>query len=187
LEWEQLIASVLSGAIVTERYPRTVLQVVVHILTADGSVLAAALHAAVSALLDAGIEMRYLPTAVTCCLTAAAAPPPPSDTPPISTIMEDERKNYPATTDNAAEILLDPSAEEEQERDTGTVVVVAHAEQKEVLALHTSNCCLSSNELLRCCAVAFRTGPAIVSFWRLALEQKTAREDRTLWSSDASA
>jgi hypothetical protein len=38
---------------------------------------------------------------------------------------------------------------------------------------------------MRCCAAAVRAGPAVAAFWRLAAEQKAAREDRTLWSSSS--
>lgn len=65
-EWESFLRQQLTASIVTENYPRTVISVVLQILNADGSVLGAALHAALSALMDAGIDMQLLPTAVTC-------------------------------------------------------------------------------------------------------------------------
>jgi ribonuclease PH len=67
-EWEDFLQNVLSNAIMTSSYPRSVIQLVLQIILADGSVLATALHAAVSALLDAGIEMNVLPTAITCSM-----------------------------------------------------------------------------------------------------------------------
>jgi ribonuclease PH len=166
LEWEQILTRVLFRAIVTELYPRTVIQIVVQILTIDGSVLAVVLHAAVSALMDAGIELRYLPTATTCLYVPTSG----------------------AGSSSSDSILLDPSAEEEQGRDSGTVVVVTQSgDEESVLAIHTSNACLLAHSLLQCCKLAHRTSPAIVAFWRLVLKQKAAREAQTLWSGAASS
>jgi ribonuclease PH len=166
LEWEQILTRVLSRAVVAELYPRTVIQIVVQILTMDGSVLAAVLHAAVSALMDAGIELRYLPTATTCLCVSACG----------------------AASSTGDRVLLDPSAEEEQGRDSGTVVVVTQSgDEESVLAIHTSNACLSAHSLLQCCKLAHRTSPAIVAFWRLVLEQKASREAQTLWSGAAAS
>jgi exosome complex component RRP46 len=68
-EWELLLTNVLTSSIQISAYPRSVIQIVLQIVQEDGSVLAACLHAAVSALMDAGIHMMFLPTATTCLVT----------------------------------------------------------------------------------------------------------------------
>lgn len=67
-EWEAFLTSVLSSAL-TETLPRSMVQVVVQILSDDGAVLGTALHAAVGALMDAGLALDFVPTAVTCLVT----------------------------------------------------------------------------------------------------------------------
>lgn len=94
-EWEHVLTTALSSAVVREAYPRTVIQIVIQVLSADGSILSSCLHAAVSALLDAGVELRYLPTASTCLIGK----------------------------DAAGTIALDPTAHEEQS--AGTMVIIA--------------------------------------------------------------
>ena len=156
-EWEHVLTTALSSAIVVESYPRSVVQIVIQILSADGSLLAACLHAAVSALLDAGVELRFLPTASTCLLHSADG----------DSAME-------ATT-----VSLDPTSQEEQS--AGTVVIVTTPDNK-ILASHTSFVEASMETILKCCSVACRAGPAVIAFWRLVLEQKATREAQTLWA-----
>ncbi|GAX26833.1 exosome complex component RRP46 [Fistulifera solaris] len=67
-EWEAFLTRILTSCCCTQLYPRCILSITIHVLSHDGSILAAALHAAVSALMDAGIEMRTLPVGVTCLL-----------------------------------------------------------------------------------------------------------------------
>ena len=88
-EWEAFLTQILQSCCLTERYPRTVVQVTIMVESADGSVLAAALHAAIAAFMDAGIEMNMLPVAVTCLLPREA------------------------TTTTKSLIRIDPSQEEE--------------------------------------------------------------------------
>jgi ribonuclease PH len=64
-DWEILVKRVLSCCIRCEQYPRCVISVVLQVLHSDGSELAAMIQAAVSALLDASIDMHVLPVAVT--------------------------------------------------------------------------------------------------------------------------
>lgn len=67
-EWEGILTRVLSACVVTDQYPRSIIQVVLQIVATDGSVLSACLHAAVSACLDASIAMKFLPVAATCLI-----------------------------------------------------------------------------------------------------------------------
>ncbi|GAX20386.1 exosome complex component RRP46 [Fistulifera solaris] len=68
-EWEAFLTRILTSCCCTQLYPRCILSITIHVLSHDGSILAAALHAAVSALMDAGIEMKTLPVGVTCLLS----------------------------------------------------------------------------------------------------------------------
>ena len=157
-EWEHVLTTALSSAIVLESYPRSVIQIVIQILSADGSLLAACLHAAVSALLDAGVELHFLPTASTCLLP----------------------NGEESTTSNAAvTVSLDPTSLEEQS--AGAMVIITTPDNK-ILASHTSFVEVSIETLLKCCSVACRAGPAVIAFWRLVLEQKATREAQTLWA-----
>ena len=157
-EWTDFLIKVLGSCIDTSLYPRTVVQIVLQITQADGSTLASMLHAAVAALMDAGVELLYLPTATTCLIR-----------PPIS--------------GGRGSILLDPNSVEEEEADTTVVVLVNEPNRKEkTLGSHTVGPGCSVDELLSCTQMASKTCSAIVTFWRLAVEQKVTRESQTLWS-----
>jgi len=153
-EWEDFLTQVLSACILVESYPRSIVQVVVQVLAADGSVLVACLHACVSALMDAGIVMKTLPVGVTCLLAA------------------DET------------IQLDPSAQEEQAEGAGVIVLVSESNNLDmILGCHTQGIQNTMDKILQCSSVAERAAPAVTAFWRLAIEQKVTRESKTLWSS----
>jgi exosome complex component RRP41 len=51
------IANAFSSSLLTHLYPRSTIQITLHILSQDGSLLAACLNAATLALIDAGIPM----------------------------------------------------------------------------------------------------------------------------------
>jgi len=164
-EWENFLTGVLSSCIRKTAYPRSVIQIVLQIVAADGSVLSTCLHAAVAALMDAGIEMLRLPTAATC-------------------LLHSDGPDYPLT------VQLDPSSDQEQASSShGCIVVVTVPSTNKVLATHTmirgqgSKGGCSIETLLQCCALSSRAGPAVVAFLRLAFEQKVQKEAQTLWSS----
>jgi len=162
-EWEACLIQQLAACIVTEDYPRTVVSVVLQVLTADGSVLGACLHAAVSALMDAGVALRGLPVAVTCALDCSGH-------------RSSKKKDTPTAT-----IQLDPVAEEEQQADS--VVVAFLNNDKQILGCHTTTSMRQGTaEILTCLGNAARAVPAVQAFWRLAMEQKATRESQTLWS-----
>jgi ribonuclease PH len=64
-DWEPLLQTVLEQCICLKHYPRCVVEVVLQTVFNDGSELSCALHAAVAALMDAGIAMYKLPIATT--------------------------------------------------------------------------------------------------------------------------
>jgi exosome complex component RRP46 len=153
-EWEGFLTRILTECCQTDAYPRCILQITIQIISADGSVLPAALHAAVSALMDAGMELRTLPTAVTCLLPH-----------------------------NSSQIRLDPCQAEELQEDAAALVLVLETPEK-LLGVHSAaNLQQSMPTILQCCAVAARASQAVEAFWRLAIESKVQRESQTLWSS----
>jgi exosome complex component RRP46 len=152
-EWEAFLTQQLSACVVSENYPRSVISIVLQIVNADGSVLAVALHAAVSALMDAGIEMNWLPTAVTCCC-------------------------YKDGSGDGDTIRLDPTVEEEQAAQAVLVLVFAPntniGGDGNLLGCHTTASMRKSVvQVLNCCTTAARAVPAIQAFWRLAIEKVT--------------
>jgi len=160
-EWREFLCTVLSACIERKRYPRSVVEVVLQIVQADGSVLASLLHAAVAALMDAGIEMLYLPVATTCLVHGNLGP----------------------ETKSSSAIYLDPSQAEEEESNTSIIVLVNECSQPDmILGSHAVGRGLPLDKMLACMEVAAKAGPAIVAFWRLAVEQKSTRESQTLWS-----
>lgn len=153
-EWESFLSRVLMACVDVSKYPRTVIQVVLQIIQTDGSVLSCALHAAVAALLDAGIIMLSLPVATTCLLSESLP------------------------------MRLDPTLEEEENDDSSVVVLVNdNLKPNEILACQTMGTSLPLESLLTCLQAASRASPAVVAFWRLAVEQKVTRQSQTLWST----
>jgi ribonuclease PH len=153
-EWGEFLTNVLSSCIDRSMYPRSVVEVVLQIIQADGSLLSCLLHAAIAALMDAGVDLLYLPVATTCLVKNDSSP-----------------------------IHLDPTSAEEEEADTTVLVLVNENNQSDrILGSHTAGPGLSLEKLLSCTQVASKACPAILAFWRLAVEQKVTRESQTLWS-----
>lgn len=179
-EWEQLLINVLTACIDTKLYARTVVEVVLQVVQDDGGGLAAALHAAVAALMDAGVGMTNLPVATTFVIM-----------------------NHPSSSEEDPTkeklILLDPSSEEELDPEASVLVLITENERPErILATHSMVACspttktnsnkgtaasLSHSTILSCAQAAAKATPAVVTFWRLAVEQRVTRESQTLWSS----
>lgn len=66
------IASTFESAIMTELYPRSVIEISIQVLQADGSVLAVAINAATLALMDAGVAMKDFVCACTASVVEHA-------------------------------------------------------------------------------------------------------------------
>ncbi len=185
-DWEDLMKQWLTSAIVVQDYPRSVIQIVCHVIQADGSVLSAAFHAAVAALLDAGVAMNHVPVATTICYY-----PTSSTTTTHST---------ESSSSSSRVLLLDPTADEEMEGDATTWVIVTDPRQQALRFNNTTNhhhdnnvqllgsCtiqsgsrCLSLEVLQQSVVLALKASPAVQAFWRLAVEQKCHREAQTLF------
>ena len=156
-EMGDFISKILTSCIDTSIFPRCIIEVVLQIIQSDGSLLACLLHGAVAALMDAGIDLLYLPVATTCLVGAKSRKDP---------------------------ILLDPTcAEEEEERDSSIVILVNEERKPDmILGTHTVGSGTSLDDLLACIQIASKACSAIPAFWRLAMEQKLNRESQTLWS-----
>lgn len=149
-EWESFLTQQLSACIVRESYPRCAISIVLQIINDDGSVLAAALHAAVSALIDATIEMKYLPTAITCYSRV---------------------KTLPNSVDGT--IALDPTNNEEESAQAVLLLVFLPNSDSLIGCYTTAALRQSSKQLIKCCKTAVLAIPALQAFWRLAIEKVT--------------
>ena len=159
----KFITEILSSCIDVSIFPRCIIEVVLQIIQSDGSLLSCLLHAAVAALMDAGVDLLYLPVATTCLVR--------------TTIAGNSKK----INNN---IWLDPtSAEEQEERDSSILVLVNEQRKPDrILGSHTVGPGVSLDELLACVQISSKACSAIPAFWRLAMEQKLNRESQTLWS-----
>jgi exosome complex component RRP41 len=108
------IASAFAQTIFTNLYPRSHISLSLHVLSQDGSLLAACLNASTLALIDAGIPMRdYI-----CACTAGST------------------SSY-SSNDEAADPLLDLNSVEEQELPFLTVATVGESDVVSVLVMET--------------------------------------------------
>jgi len=166
-EMEKFLTDILSSCIDVSLFPRCVIELVLQIVQSDGSLLSCLLHAAVAALMDAGVDLLYLPVATTCLVRT-----------PIDSEEPKSGRNKNSV------IWLDPtSAEEEEERDSSILVLVNEQRQPDkILGSHTVGSGISLNDFLACIQIAQNACAAVPSFWRLAIEQKLNRESMTLYS-----
>lgn len=183
-ELERFVKDALTHCIVLENYPRCVIQVIVQVVQADGSVLGSAVNCALLALLDAGVAMRGMPVATTCVV-----------------FDEDVRDgdDNSTMTKNVTTVWLDPTAEEESgDGNRGIAVLVTDSSSSSssnvnaddddddgaiVVAMHTFGSPISLDGLLSTIDYSNAySAPAMAAFVRLAVERKVQREVQTLWS-----
>lgn len=188
-ELERFVRDSLSSCILLENYPRCVIQVIVQVVQADGSVLGGALNCAVLALLDAGIAMAGVPVATTCVVFGG------------NVVAVDGDGDGTAADADGATCWLDPDAEEESGDGRGIAVVVTDAAASSsyasssseyddddddagvVIAMHTFGSPVRLGCLLSAVDHSRRySAPAMAAFVRLAIERKVQREVSTLWS-----
>ena len=68
-EYEYYLRNAIEGIILAALHPRTSIQVIVQVLSEDGSLLSAAINATCLALLDAGIASKSIIGSVTCAVS----------------------------------------------------------------------------------------------------------------------
>mmetsp|Transcript_9685 Transcript_9685/g.11211 ORF Transcript_9685/g.11211 Transcript_9685/m.11211 type:complete len:261 (+) Transcript_9685:38-820(+) len=152
-ELERFIGDTLMHCIAVDQYPRTVIEVVIQVIKADGSLVSTALNAVILALMDAGIELKSLPITTTCLVP----------------------KN-----DNSYEVRFDPTSEEETIDGSSIVILVIDSVEEGIIASMTFGS-FRLDSFLFCIEGASKVSKAIIAFIRIAIEQKTVREARTLW------
>ena len=108
------IASAFQPNLFTHLYPHSTITLSLHLLSSDGSVLAALLNASTLALIDAGIPMKdYI-----CACTAGST------------------SSY-SSNDESADPLLDLNAQEELELPFLTVGILGESDSVSVLVMET--------------------------------------------------
>ncbi len=174
-ELSEFLTQTLAACIDVQQFPRCIIEVVLQIIQNDGSLPAGLLHAGVAALMDAGVDLLYLPVATTCLVTSSST---------LSNTISGTTSTTSTSTSTSTSILLDPtSAEEEQDRDSSVICLVNQEQEPDrILASHTMGSGTSLDDLLQCLQIASKACSAIPAFWRLAMEQKVNRESQTLWS-----
>lgn len=111
---QHTIASAFANTLFVHLYPHSTIQITLHILAQDGSLLATCLNAATLALIDAGIPMSDYIVACTAGSTASYA-----------------------SNDEAADPLLDLNSQEEQELPFLTVGTLGAGEKVSVCMMET--------------------------------------------------
>lgn len=112
-EMQNTIASAFQSTLFTHLYPHSTITITLHILSQDGSLLAACLNAATLALIDAGVPMSDYIVACTSGLT------PPSG------------------NKDSSDPLLDLNGTEEQELPFLTVATLGAGEKVSVLVMES--------------------------------------------------
>jgi len=113
-EMQTVVAQAFASNLFTHLYPHSTIYITLHILSQDGSLLAACINAATLALIDAGIPMSDYISACTAGSTAT----------------------YNANDENA-DPLLDLNSLEEQELPFLTIATVGATEDVSVLVMET--------------------------------------------------
>lgn len=108
------VANTFSSTLFTHLYPHSTISISLHVLSQDGSLLAACLNATTLALIDAGIPM---PDYVTACTAGSTS-------------------SY-SSNDESADPLLDLNGLEEQELPFLTVGTLGAGEKVSVLVMET--------------------------------------------------
>jgi len=181
-ELERFISDSLSSCITMNKYPRMVIEIVVQVIKADGSLIGTALNAIVLALMDAGISMNTLPVATTFLVSS-----------------------FSNSNINSLKILFDPSAEEEAKDEYAVIILVtsdssssyAKVQQgkekqdtinyddiEDIVVLGSMTYgSFQLSSYLSCTESVSRANKAIIAFWRIVVEQKEIVEAKTLWST----
>jgi len=158
-ELERFVGDSLAVCVAVEEYPRTVIEIVIQVINADGSLVGTALNATVLALMDAGVLMSSLPVTTTCLVASNG------------------------TGNSNLMIMFDPSAEEEAKDDVAIIVLVSDSVEEGSLLTSMTCGAFQLSSFLASAEGASRASKAVVAFWRIAMEQKVAREANTLWST----
>ncbi|KAK0509104.1 hypothetical protein JMJ35_008475 [Cladonia borealis] len=97
-ELQNTISSAFSSTLFTHLYPHSTISLQIHILSLDGSLLAASLNAATLALIDAGVPMRDYLVACTAGLTPPSGRGDGDDMDPLLDLNGSEETEVPFLT-----------------------------------------------------------------------------------------
>ncbi len=170
-EIERFIADALVACVAVKNYPRTVIEVVVQVISVDGSLVSTALNAATLALMDAGVEMNSLPVGTTCLVKTNGG-----------CNFEDGLESNDGDNNYTGNMIkFDPSADDEANKDHSVIVLATDSVRDGVIASITLGT-FQLDLFLSCVEGASRASKAVLAFMRIAVEQKVTREAKTLWS-----
>ena len=130
-EMQHTLINALQSTLHTNHYPGSTIAINLHVLTQDGSLLAALINASTLALIDAGVPMSDYLTACTAGSTVSttaskATPRPQAAMPGLSNLVDD-----------VEDPLLDLNGLEEQELPYLTVGTLGAADKVVVCILET--------------------------------------------------
>jgi ribonuclease PH len=154
-ELERFVGGALSACVAVNKYPRTVIEVVIQVIKCDGSLASTALNSATLALMDAGVEMNSLPIGTTCAVRSNSA--------------------------SEENIIFDPCGEDELNPELSVIVLATDSIRDGVIGTMTLGD-FHLNTYLSSIEGASRASKAVIAFMRIAIEQKVMREAKTLWS-----
>lgn len=162
-ELERFIGDALVACVAVDKYPRTVIEVVIQVIKSDGSLLSTALNAATLALMDASIQMNSLPIGTTCL------------------VKNNNDSGSGSDIDVVDEMKFDPCADDESSQDYSIIILATDSAREGVIASMTLGS-FQLSSFLSSVEGASRASKAVLAFMRIAIEQKVTREAKTLWS-----
>src|SRR6056297_3244814 len=162
-EKEGAVKALLEAAICLERFPRTVIHVICQVCEDNGGLMACLMNAASLAVINAGIDMKYVPLTISLALIS-----PPSATmkalpslPPSSSTT--------APTISSTYLLLDPINEEERQS-IATITIGISSVDQNVLSCQSMGIMMPS-QLFEAIDVAKGAAKALMAFIRMTIEE----------------
>jgi len=162
-EYQKIIRKTFESVVLVEKFPRTVIRIVVQVVRDDGSLLSTMINAICLALMDAGIEMTSLVSSVTCFVDPSSAKARIRLDPSYS---ENERRTNPISSSSVSsesKIVTDLDCR------TASVCIAFSANNREmsprVLASVTCGKFLSE-QYFQCVREAARASSTVVGFYR---------------------
>src|ERR1700712_4122877 len=122
---QHTLISALSDVIHMHLFPHSTINIALHVLSLDGSLLAALINASTLALIDAGIPMSDYLTSCTAGLTSSTT----NSTPQVKTQSAIPGLNNLGADEDVDDPLLDLNGLEEQELPYLTVATLGEGEK----------------------------------------------------------
>lgn len=141
-EYEKIIRETFKPVIITTKFPRSVIKIIVQVIHDDGSLLSTMTNAVQLALLDAGVELTAMVSSVSCAMVG-------------STLRLDPSRD---------------AEEESKGRESCNICISLKGLTGNVLACVTEGL-LSEEQYFICTDAAKRAAPSVLAFYRLTMEQ----------------